>query len=40
MEKKRPSRFRYTLRYGIVGAVLIVVLINLLYPRDARRHFA
>jgi cell division protease FtsH len=35
IDKKRPSRFRYTLRYGIIGAILIVVLINLLYPRDA-----
>ena len=35
MDKKRPSRFRYTLRYGIVAAVAIVVLINLFYPRDA-----
>jgi cell division protease FtsH len=35
MEKKRPYRFRYTLRYGIIAAVAIVVLINLFYPRES-----
>src|SRR5262245_48523023 len=35
MEKKRPSRFRYTRRYGIIAAVVLAALINLLYPRDA-----
>src|SRR6478752_515891 len=35
MEKKRPSRFRYARRYGILVAVLIVVLVNLFWPREA-----
>src|SRR5262245_36311027 len=35
MEKKRPYRFPYTLRYGIVAAVAIVVLLNLVYPRES-----
>lgn len=35
MDKKKPPRFLYTRRYGIVVAVFVVVLINLLYPRDA-----
>src|SRR5262245_42345889 len=35
MEKKRPSRFWYTRRYGIVAALVIALLVNLLYPRDA-----
>jgi cell division protease FtsH len=34
MEKKRPSRFRFTLRYGIVAAILTAALASLLYPRD------
>jgi len=34
MEKKRPSRFRYTLRYGVVAAILIVLALYLLYPRE------
>src|SRR5688572_11780268 len=33
-KKKRPSRFRITRRYGILAAVVIVLLVNLLYPRD------
>lgn len=35
MDRRRPSRFRYTLRYGIVAAVLIVLGINLFFSRDA-----
>src|SRR3954462_12418828 len=35
MDRKRPSRFRYTLRYGIAAAVVIVILLNLFYPRDS-----
>jgi cell division protease FtsH len=35
MEKKRSPRFRFTLRYGIAAAIVIVVLINLLYPRES-----
>ncbi|HJZ91090.1 MAG TPA: ATP-dependent zinc metalloprotease FtsH [Gemmataceae bacterium] len=35
MEKKRTSRFRYTRKYGIIAAVVLAALINLLYPRDA-----
>jgi cell division protease FtsH len=35
MDKKRASRFRYSLRYGIAAAVLIVILINIFYPRDS-----
>ena len=35
MEKKRPSRFRFTRRYGILAAVLIALLANLLYPRES-----
>jgi cell division protease FtsH len=34
MEKKRPSRFRYTWRYGIIGAILIVLALNLFYARE------
>jgi cell division protease FtsH len=35
MDKKRASRFRYSLRYGVVAAVLIVVLLSLFYPRES-----
>src|SRR3954467_2904644 len=35
MDRKRPSRFRYTLRYGIAAAVVIVILLNLFYPRES-----
>jgi cell division protease FtsH len=35
MDKKRQGRFRYSLRYGIIAAVLIVILINILYPRES-----
>src|SRR5690349_6359019 len=35
MDRKRASRFRYTLRYGIVAAIVIVLLLNLLVPRDS-----
>jgi cell division protease FtsH len=35
MDKKRSNRFRYTLRYGIVAAVAIVILLNLVYPRES-----
>ena len=35
MERKRPSRFRYTWRYGIIGAVLIVLILNVLYTRQS-----
>ncbi|WP_020472542.1 ATP-dependent zinc metalloprotease FtsH [Zavarzinella formosa] len=38
MEKKRPPLFRYTRRYGIVAAVLIVLVFNLLYVREPHRH--
>ncbi len=34
MDKKRPSRVRYSIRYGIALAVLIVIAINLVLPRD------
>ena len=37
-KKKRPPLFRYTRRYGIVAAVLIVVAINVVYTREPRRH--
>jgi cell division protease FtsH len=35
MDKKRGPRFRYSLRYGVVAAVLIVLLLNVFYPREA-----
>ncbi|HKB03778.1 MAG TPA: ATP-dependent zinc metalloprotease FtsH [Gemmataceae bacterium] len=35
MERKRPSRVRYTRRYGVLVAALFVVLVTLLYPREA-----
>src|SRR5947208_6004166 len=35
MEKKRPLRFPYTLRYGIAAAIMIVVVISLLYPGES-----
>ncbi|MBO0697288.1 MAG: ATP-dependent zinc metalloprotease FtsH [Zavarzinella sp.] len=35
MEKKRPSRFRSTGRYGILVAVVLVVLLNIFWPREA-----
>jgi cell division protease FtsH len=35
MDRKRVSRFRYSLRYGIAAAVVIVVLLNLFYPRES-----
>ncbi len=35
MDKKRPGRFRYSLRYGIVAAVAIVLLVNVFYPRES-----
>jgi cell division protease FtsH len=34
MDKKRQGRFRYSLRYGIIAAVVIVILINIFYPRE------
>ena len=33
MDKKRPSRFRYTYRYGVAAAISIVVALNVLYVR-------
>lgn len=38
MDKKRQSRFRYTRRYGIPAAIIIVVVFNILYAREPRRH--
>src|SRR6478672_7326934 len=35
MEKKRPLRFPYTLRYGIAAAIVIVITISLFYPGDS-----
>jgi cell division protease FtsH len=35
MDKKRSSRFRYSLRYGIAAAVLIAVLASIFWPREA-----
>jgi cell division protease FtsH len=35
MDKKRFSRFRYSLRYGIAAAVLIALTASLFWPRDA-----
>ena len=34
MDRKRPSRFRYTWRYGVLAAILIVLGINLFFSRD------
>ena len=35
MDKKRFSRFRYSLRYGIAAAVVIAVLASIFWPREA-----
>lgn len=35
MDKKRAGRFKYTLRYGVVAAIVIVLLLSWLVPRDA-----
>ena len=35
MDKKRAGRFRYSLRYGVVAALVIVLLVNLFYPRES-----
>lgn len=34
MDKKRSSRFRYTWRYGIVAAIVIVLAVNLIFARE------
>src|SRR6188768_396618 len=34
MDKKRSSRFRYSLRYGIAAAVLIALLASVFWPRE------
>jgi cell division protease FtsH len=35
MEKKRLGRFRYSLRFGVVAAIVIVLLVNIFYPRES-----
>src|SRR5262245_38028200 len=35
MDKKRPFRFRYTLRYGIAAAVAIVVILYFVFARES-----
>ena len=38
MDKKRQPLFRYTRRYGIPAAIIIVLVFNVLYSREPRRH--
>lgn len=34
MDKRRSSRFRYTWRYGVIAAIVIVLAINLTFARE------
>jgi len=35
MERKRPPRFQYTLRYGVPVVIVVLILVRIFYPSDA-----
>ena len=35
MERKRPPRFHYTLRYGVPVVIVVLILVRVFYPNDA-----